>query len=154
MNRFFLLDIHTLMFTMSVANLHGGVDDDHAGDQQNKIDNTHQADDDGRMTFKIPNIGAQVMMQFSLPPPPTHPTIVIQFERGILIYVTLYCPFLPLQEIQFRAKSPLKLLMNPKGQIWDLKSLRNTGMHIEAAQLSPEICSSLVKDLQSPKGKG
>lgn len=70
MNRFFLLDIHTLMFTMSVANLHGGVDDDHAGDQQNKIDNTHQADDDGRMTFKIPNIGAQVMMQFSLPPPP------------------------------------------------------------------------------------
>uniref|UniRef100_A0A0P4YVP3 Uncharacterized protein n=1 Tax=Daphnia magna TaxID=35525 RepID=A0A0P4YVP3_9CRUS len=98
------------------ANLHGGVDDDLAGDQQNKIDNTHQADDDGRMTFKIPNIGAQ--------------------------------------EIQFRAKSPLKLLMNPKGQIWDLKSLRNTGMHIEAAQLSPEICSSLVKDLQSPKGKG
>jgi hypothetical protein len=44
--------------------------------------------------------------------------------------------------------------MNPKGQIWDLKSLRNTGMHIEAPQLSPEICSSLVKDLQSPKGKG
>ncbi|XP_057365531.1 uncharacterized protein LOC130686425 [Daphnia carinata] len=98
------------------ANLHGGVDDDHAGDQQNKIDNSHQADDDGRMTFKIPNIGAQ--------------------------------------EIQFRAKSPLKLLMNPKGQIWDLKSLRNTGMHIEAPPLSPEICSSLVKDLHTPKGKG
>ena len=44
--------------------------------------------------------------------------------------------------------------MNPKGQIWDLKSLRNNGMHIEAPQLSPEICLSLVKDLQSPKGKG
>lgn len=59
-----------------------------------------------------------------------------------------------MQEIQFRAKSPLKLLMNPKGQIWDLKSLRSTGVHIEAPPLSPEICSSLVKDLHTPKGKG
>ena len=44
--------------------------------------------------------------------------------------------------------------MNPKGQIWDLKSLRSLGHNIDAPPLSPEICSSLVKDLHTPKGKG
>ena len=59
-----------------------------------------------------------------------------------------------LQEIQFRAKSPLKLLMNPKGQVLDLHAMRRSGMHVETQSLSPEICSSLVKDLHTPKGKG
>jgi len=58
------------------------------------------------------------------------------------------------QEVQYRAKSPLKLLMNPKGQMWDLNTLRHSGIYIDAPPLSPEICSSLVKDLHTPKGKG
>ena len=62
--------------------------------------------------------------------------------------------FFNLQEIQFRAKSPLKLLMNPKGQVLDLHAMRRSGMHVETQSLSPEICSSLVKDLHTPKGKG
>jgi len=75
-----------------------------------------EADEDSRMSFKIPNMGGQ--------------------------------------EMQYRAKSPLKLLMNPKGQIWDLNALRHSGITIDAPPLSPEICSSLVKDLLTPKGKG
>ncbi len=54
MNCFFL-------FHDSVANLYGGDDQ-----QQNGGDNnTHQADDDGRMTFKIPNMGGQVIIPLS-----------------------------------------------------------------------------------------
>ncbi len=45
--------------------------------------------------------------------------------------------------------------MNPKGQVLDIKSLRHLGHQIiDAPPLSPEICSSLVKDLHTPKGKG
>jgi hypothetical protein len=54
MNCFFL-------FHYSIANLYGGDDQ-----QQNGGDNnTHQADDDGRMTFKIPNMGGQVIIPLS-----------------------------------------------------------------------------------------
>ena len=49
---------------------------------------------------------------------------------------------------------PFKLLMNPNGQVWDLDSLRQSGIYVEAPPLSPEICSGLVKDLHTPKGKG
>lgn len=49
---------------------------------------------------------------------------------------------------------PFKLLMNPNGQVWDLNTLRQSGTYIEAPPLSPEICSGLVKDLNTPKGKG
>lgn len=83
---------------------------------EEKEEGKESIDEDSRMSFEIPNMGAQ--------------------------------------EIQYRAKSPLKLLMNPKGQMWDLNALRHSGIHIDAPPLSPEICSSLVKDLHTPKGKG
>ena len=46
---------------LHIANLYGGDDQ-----QQNGGDNnSHQADDDGRMTFKIPNMGGQVIIPLS-----------------------------------------------------------------------------------------
>jgi hypothetical protein len=48
----------------------------------------------------------------------------------------------------------LSLLMNPRGQIHDINSLRKQGFSIEQGQLSPEVCFDLVKDLNSPCGKG
>ncbi|RZC34090.1 titin-like, partial [Asbolus verrucosus] len=50
-------------------------------------------------------------------------------------------------------KDPLKLVMNPHGQIQDINSLRKQGYNIEPA-LSPDVCLEIVKDLNSPKGKG
>lgn len=50
-------------------------------------------------------------------------------------------------------KDSLKLVMNPHGQIQDLNSLRKQGYSIESA-LSPDVCLEIVKDLNSPKGKG
>lgn len=50
-------------------------------------------------------------------------------------------------------KDPLKLVMNPHGQVQDLNSLRKQGYCIEPA-LSPDVCLEIVKDLNSPKGKG
>jgi len=48
----------------------------------------------------------------------------------------------------------LSLVMNPRGQIHDINSLRKQGFKIEPGQLSPEVCFDLVKDLNSPCGKG
>ncbi|KAL3285201.1 hypothetical protein HHI36_019316 [Cryptolaemus montrouzieri] len=50
-------------------------------------------------------------------------------------------------------KSPLKLVMNPHGQVQDINSLRKQGYTIESA-LSPDVCLEIVKDLNSPRGKG
>ncbi|XP_044257429.1 uncharacterized protein LOC123006736 isoform X3 [Tribolium madens] len=50
-------------------------------------------------------------------------------------------------------KDPLKLVMNPHGQVQDINSLRKQGYTIESA-LSPDVCLEIVKDLNSPKGKG
>ncbi|GJQ76837.1 hypothetical protein Trydic_g15044 [Trypoxylus dichotomus] len=50
-------------------------------------------------------------------------------------------------------KSPLKLLMNPHGGVQDITTLRRQGYDIESA-LSPDVCLEIVKDLNSPKGKG
>ncbi|RZF49281.1 hypothetical protein LSTR_LSTR013370 [Laodelphax striatellus] len=50
-------------------------------------------------------------------------------------------------------KPSLKLVMDPRGQIQDLSSLRRQGFNIEPA-LSPEVCFDLVRDLNSPRGKG
>lgn len=50
-------------------------------------------------------------------------------------------------------KNPLKLVMNPHGQVQDIFSLGKQGYKFESA-LSPDICLSIVKDLNSPKGKG
>lgn len=43
--------------------------------------------------------------------------------------------------------------MNPHGHVQDLNSLRKQGYNIEPA-LSPDVCLEIVKDLNSPKGKG
>ncbi|XP_063919964.1 uncharacterized protein LOC135134972 isoform X4 [Zophobas morio] len=51
------------------------------------------------------------------------------------------------------SKDPLKLVMNPHGQVQDINSLRRQGYTIEPA-LSPDVCLEIVKDLNSPKGKG
>lgn len=52
-----------------------------------------------------------------------------------------------------KSKDPLKLVMNPHGQIQDIHSLRKQGYNVEPA-LSPDVCLEIVKDLNSPKGKG
>ncbi|XP_076264747.1 uncharacterized protein LOC143198962 isoform X3 [Rhynchophorus ferrugineus] len=52
-----------------------------------------------------------------------------------------------------KPKDPLKLVMNPGGQLHDINSLRKQGYTIETA-LSPEVCLEIVKGLNSPKGKG
>lgn len=43
--------------------------------------------------------------------------------------------------------------MNPHGKVQDINSLRKQGYCIEPA-LSPDVCLEIVKDLNSPKGKG
>lgn len=48
----------------------------------------------------------------------------------------------------------LKLIMDPRGQVQDLSSLRRQGYNIESAALSPDVCLQIVHDLNSPKGKG
>ncbi|KAL1516849.1 hypothetical protein ABEB36_000695 [Hypothenemus hampei] len=50
-------------------------------------------------------------------------------------------------------KDPLKLVMNPAGQVQDINTLRKQGYTFETA-LSPEVCLEIVKGLNSPKGKG
>lgn len=50
-------------------------------------------------------------------------------------------------------KDPLKLVMNPAGQVQDITTLRKQGYTFETA-LSPEVCLEIVKGLNSPKGKG
>lgn len=52
-----------------------------------------------------------------------------------------------------KLKDPLKLVMNPHGQIQDINSLRKQGYSVESA-LSPEVCLEIVKGLNSPRGKG
>lgn len=49
-------------------------------------------------------------------------------------------------------KKPLKLVMNPRGQVQDLSSLRKQGY--EPPILSPEACIDLVNALNAPQGKG
>jgi len=50
-------------------------------------------------------------------------------------------------------KNLMKLVMNPRGKVHDIYSLRKQGYNIESA-LSPEVCQEIVRDLNSPKGKG
>lgn len=52
-----------------------------------------------------------------------------------------------------KPKDPLKLVMNPHGQVQDINSLRKQGYTVESA-LSPDVCLEIVKDLNSPRGKG
>jgi hypothetical protein len=51
-------------------------------------------------------------------------------------------------------KPILKLVMDPRGQVQDLNSLRRQGYNIETGSMSPEVAFDLVRDLNAPKGKG
>uniref|UniRef100_A0A0A9Z2M1 Synaptopodin-2 n=5 Tax=Lygus hesperus TaxID=30085 RepID=A0A0A9Z2M1_LYGHE len=51
------------------------------------------------------------------------------------------------------SKPILKLVMDPRGQVQDLNSLRKQGFQIEPP-MSPESCFDIVRDLNAPKGKG
>lgn len=51
------------------------------------------------------------------------------------------------------APSSLKLIMDPRGQVQDLSTLRRQGINVETP-LSPDLCFDLVRDLNSPSGKG
>lgn len=50
------------------------------------------------------------------------------------------------------SKPPLKLVMNPRGQVQDISTLRKQGYAFEP--MSPEVCLDLVRDLNAPRGKG
>lgn len=52
-----------------------------------------------------------------------------------------------------KPKDPLKLVMNPHGQVQDINTLKKQGYSVESA-LSPDVCLEIVKDLNSPRGKG
>nr|CAD7446040.1 unnamed protein product [Timema bartmani] len=60
------------------------------------------------------------------------------------------------QEVKFResSKPSLKLVMDPRGQVQDLDSLRRQGYSIEPGAVSPDVVFDLVRDLNSPRGKG
>ncbi|XP_037083793.1 uncharacterized protein LOC119104232 [Pollicipes pollicipes] len=52
-------------------------------------------------------------------------------------------------------KPLLQLVMNPHGHVYDLNALKKQGWIIDSkGGLSPDVCSDLVKDLNSPNGKG
>jgi len=61
MNCFDFVFFSACLFTpFCAANLLTG-DDQHLNGDQSNNGNTHHGDDDGRMTFKIPNMGGQVI---------------------------------------------------------------------------------------------
>lgn len=52
-------------------------------------------------------------------------------------------------------KLPLKLVMDPRGQVQDLATLRQHGITLDnSGMLSPDRCAELVSALHAPKGKG
>ncbi|KAJ6644413.1 hypothetical protein Bhyg_09382 [Pseudolycoriella hygida] len=57
-------------------------------------------------------------------------------------------------EFQQRDKLPLKLVMDPRGQVQDLTTLQNCGVSIDSGMLSPDRCAELVTALYAPQGKG
>lgn len=50
-------------------------------------------------------------------------------------------------------KVPLKLVMNPRGQVRDFQSYQDD-FNTQTGLLSPDKCAELVSALQAPKGKG
>ncbi|XP_055714533.1 neurofilament medium polypeptide-like isoform X2 [Phlebotomus papatasi] len=51
-------------------------------------------------------------------------------------------------------KLPLKLVMNPRGQVQDLETLRKQGILIDPTPQSPDRCAEVVNALQATGGKG
>ncbi|XP_073979807.1 uncharacterized protein isoform X3 [Rhodnius prolixus] len=60
--------------------------------------------------------------------------------------------FAPAPQNKKESKPPLKLVMNPRGQVQDISTLRKQGFAFEP--MSPEVCLDLVRDLNAPRGKG
>lgn len=58
------------------------------------------------------------------------------------------------ENAQDENKPLLKLIMDPRGQVQDISTMRRQGFNIEPAALSPDVCMQIVNDLNSPKGKG
>ncbi|XP_014283882.1 uncharacterized protein [Halyomorpha halys] len=53
------------------------------------------------------------------------------------------------------SKPPLKLVMNPRGQVQDFTMLKKQGFVVDPlAPMSPDVCFDLVRDLNAPRGKG
>ncbi|CAH1407486.1 unnamed protein product [Nezara viridula] len=53
------------------------------------------------------------------------------------------------------SKPPLKLVMNPRGQVQDFSMLKKQGFVVDPlAPMSPDVCFDLVRDLNAPRGKG
>lgn len=50
-------------------------------------------------------------------------------------------------------KMPLKLVMNPKGQVRDYNSLKEL-INVETGLLSPDNCAELITALQLHQGRG
>ncbi|XP_034486768.1 uncharacterized protein LOC117791050 isoform X3 [Drosophila innubila] len=57
------------------------------------------------------------------------------------------------QELTKLDKMPLKLIMNPRGQMRDYNSLKES-INIETGLLSPDNCAELITALQLQKGRG
>ncbi|ALC48093.1 CG1674, partial [Drosophila busckii] len=57
------------------------------------------------------------------------------------------------QELTKLDKMPLKLIMNPRGQVRDYNSLKDS-INIETGLLSPDNCAELIHALQLHKGRG
>jgi hypothetical protein len=55
-------------------------------------------------------------------------------------------------QFQEPKKVPLKLLMDPRGHVHDIQSMRQYGY--EPSPMSPEFGIELVNALNAPKGKG
>ncbi|KAJ9599366.1 hypothetical protein L9F63_010128 [Diploptera punctata] len=104
----------------------------------------------------IPCIGA--------PPPPGTPTYLPKKRRSVNEGEGRDGDVVPEtpgddklnKEPKFRDenKPALKLVMDPRGQVQDINSLRRQGFNIEPGSLSPEVAFDLVRDLNAPKGKG
>jgi hypothetical protein len=102
---------------------------------------------------------------------PYHPIPPLQDPPTyVLVFLVVSCPLafppttyigisllvLHRQEMKFRDENKplLKLVMDPRGQVQDLNSLRRQGYNIEPGSMSPEVAFDLVRDLNAPKGKG
>lgn len=51
-------------------------------------------------------------------------------------------------------KLPLKLVMDPRGQMIDFSTSQKPGYRCEQQMMSPEICAEVVNALHAPRGKG
>ena len=48
----------------------------------------------------------------------------------------------------------LELIMDPRGHVQDMNSLKRQGIPVQHSTISPKVCMEIVKDLNTPSGKG